>query len=594
MISNANDEKLILEGVSEDYIFFYQLWKELTYEKTMDSYQFRVMNILSVMDELSRVVQQRLGGLVKTSHNVQECRQEAIDIIRKDPVMKRRFSSIKGRMLSHLNTECESTAQLKALQYRLEIYYADLSETYMTNLIECIEEDIQTHDYKDLVLEINSLVSICVTTGWSSKALYGIADYLKNETNPWQTFKDRLLNKDIDEYGVIIPLKVKLIPKTKYKSDVPISRVIDALEKANISVMGKGEVHEEFPEITEALGNTFMVVTSSAHDYYSASHEAIAKCSKVLNALSFYNVIEAWSVREISWFVYNKKNKSYKNMISQMLYGTYDYMEAAPRHFIDSIEIQSRGESQIAQRLAATYSYANMGKASYSQEEKYITTWVALESLCRTDVFDNIISNVLETVPPALCRRYIHMLVRNFYEDCCRCKVQFDGIISDLVVVHSRNETVKNMIEAFNDVVKFNYLLTQCAKESRLLKYRCEELHDILTEPSKMFDKVENHYQNVRRQLSRLYRIRNEIAHSATNSTYIVRYIEHLDDYLASFVSEIVLCTKEKNLERIEHVLEITKDNYNQFKEFAAISRKKQGIVPQLSDFMKTGKINLI
>lgn len=185
MIINANDEKLIQEGVSEDYILFYQLWKELTYEKTMDSYQFRVMNILSVIDELSRVIQQKLNGLVKSSHNVQECRQEAMDIIRKDPVMERRFSAIRGRMLSHLNAECESVAQLKALLYRLEIYYADLSETYLPNLIECIEEDVQTHNYKDLVLETNSLVSICVTTGWSSKALYGIVDYLKNRTNPW-------------------------------------------------------------------------------------------------------------------------------------------------------------------------------------------------------------------------------------------------------------------------------------------------------------------------------------------------------------------------------------------------------------------------
>lgn len=104
MISNANDRKLLSDGVSDEYILFFQLWKELTYEKTMDSYQFRVMNILSVIDELSRVIQQKLGGLVKTSHNVQECRQEAIDIIKRDPVMNRRFGVIKGENVSAL--EC--------------------------------------------------------------------------------------------------------------------------------------------------------------------------------------------------------------------------------------------------------------------------------------------------------------------------------------------------------------------------------------------------------------------------------------------------------------------------------------------------------
>lgn len=476
----------------------------------------------------------------------------------------------------------------------MEIYYTDLSNSYLPNLFECIEEDIQQKNYKNLMLETNSLVSICVTTGWSPKALYSIVDYLKDTTNPWNAFKDRLSNNSVESYDVIIPLKVKLIPKTKFHNEESITRVTGALNRGNIPVLTKEEIREKYPEITEPLRDRYMVVTSVAHDYYSASHEAISKCGEVLNVLSFYNVIGAWSVREITWFAYNSVNKTYLNMISQMIYGTYDYMEGAARHFNDSITIQSRGETQIAQRLAATYSYANIGKASYSQEEKYITTWVALESLCRTDVFDNIISNVLETVPPALCRRYIHMLVRNFYEDCYRCRIQFDGILDSVVIVHSRTETVKNLIEVFNDSEKYAYLLNQCANENKLLRYRCEELHEILTDHTRMFDKVETHYQNVRRQLGRLYRIRNEIAHSANNSTYIVRYIEHLDDYLASFVSEIVLCANERNLDRIEHVLEIAKDNYNQYKEFAAISRKKNEIAPQLNDFVKTGKINLL
>ena len=60
------------------------------------------------------------------------------------------------------------------------------------------------------------------------------------------------------------------------------------------------------------------------------------------------------------------------------------------------------------------------------QEDKFINLWVALESLCRTDMYENIISNVLETVPPALCLKYIYRCYRNFAEDCLRCNVNFD------------------------------------------------------------------------------------------------------------------------------------------------------------------------
>ena len=94
---------------------------------------------------------------------------------------------------------------------------------------------------------------------------------------------------------------------------------------------------------------------------------------------------------------------------SRDLYSTYDYLEGASRIFRSSEELDKSTKGTLKAKLRATYSYANIGKVSYAQEDKYINLWVALESLCRTDMYPNIISNVLETVPAALCSKYISM-----------------------------------------------------------------------------------------------------------------------------------------------------------------------------------------
>ena len=86
-------------------------------------------------------------------------------------------------------------------------------------------------------------------------------------------------------------------------------------------------------------------------------------------------------------------------------------------------------------------------------------------------------------------------------------------------------------------------MLSKCAIND-LLEQRCKELHVLATDKNVMFNKIERHYSMVRRQLSRLYRIRNDIAHNAmTSAGTLMLYIEHLEAYLTGFVAEIVMCS---------------------------------------------------
>ena len=106
-----------------------------------------------------------------------------------------------------------------------------------------------------------------------------------------------------------------------------------------------------------------------------------------------------------------------------------------------------------------------------------------------------------------------------------------------------------------------------------------------------MKNKVKNHHDRVEWQIQRLYRIRNEIVHSALqNETSLITFIEHLYDYLSTYIAEIVTCISQENKATLEEALVAMKDNYDVF--MALIDQNEQMIIEE--NVMKTGVINLI
>ena len=139
----------------------------------------------------------------------------------------------------------------------------------------------------------------------------------------------------------------------------------------------------------------------------------------------------------------------------------------------------------------------------------------------------------------------------------------------------------------------YQEMLEKCSVNNLLVE-RCKELHQIAVDGHEMFNRIDRHYCNIKRQLSRLYRIRNEIAHSALNeSASLIRYIEHLDDYLSSFVSEVVMCWEKNPNSNLEHIFEILKDNY---RAYVSIKSSKKSANPSLllQGLRETGVISLI
>lgn len=74
----------------------------------------------------------------------------------------------------------------------------------------------------------------------------------------------------------------------------------------------------------------------------------------------------------------------------------------------------------------------------------------------------------------------------------------------------------------------------------------------------------------------------------------MVRYIEHLEDYLSEFVAEVIRATEEKQIDQMELVFEMLKDNYRQFLDIVNGKKKNGNYLVLESGLFCTGIINLI
>ena len=247
------------------------------------------------------------------------------------------------------------------------------------------------------------------------------------------------------------------------------------------------------------------------------------------------------------------------------------------------------GYIELGNRLNGVFAYNNISALSFFQEEKYINLWIALESTMTTGQYTNIISHIKEVLPSIMAKKYIYRIIRNFSEDCIRCDIDFHILPSPIdLKKDNKQDLVSELICALNNTDTFTIIESLCASNI-LLEFRLGEIKDFILDIQKTIQKIARYHETITWHVQRLYRIRNEITHSAwRQEESIVVYIEHLFDYLAILISEIVYTATEKDMTNIEDILPYLKDNYD---AMIALSKENN---PIIQGILTTGIIEVI
>lgn len=248
MLKECNNHDLATKNIDEKYFLFYQVWKELTERKTLDSYQYRIMNSLDALRELNDVIGYKLNQYYNTNHNINECKAETKELIIKDGVIEKYYPCVWQQLVAHLSEKTETDAQQRALKYQIEYSYNILCQDYFKHLIDELGIAINDGNKAKIVELANMVISNCASRGWSTLALHGLSDILnesKLEQTKWEIFKNRLLTTTDENYYVYIPLKVKVKVTGAQPRGIAMDKVYNEIRDMGIVLKSKSDILDE-------------------------------------------------------------------------------------------------------------------------------------------------------------------------------------------------------------------------------------------------------------------------------------------------------------------------------------------------------------
>ena len=599
MIKKDLNADLLNKEVDPKYVFFVQLWHELLNIRTLDTYQYKLLNSYSALCELITVIDKTIAGIFISPHNILDCVAECAQIIKNDEILKKNNLMLWNILISNLNKTIKEKSRQLALKFQIEYAVSEMKSHYSEWIYNELNDAISNDDKENIIKCTKALISQSLYNGWSTQSLYKCDHFFYRESSSYDSmlhFSEYLSSDDKDFFVYIsvsdFTRKSSSNPKGELKKlDFIIKNTSDILS------VYKGK-NDKLISLFES-SKEYICIDVKAKDVYSAAYKAVQVLSSRINMLSFYNIIDTWDIGNIIMISVDVKSSFGKSLTSSDLFKTYDYIDTSGFIFENTVKIMKSPDlREIIDKLLASFSYVNISRASLFQQEKYMTLWIALESLSRTEMYDDIISNVKNTVPAALSVRYLFRIIRNFAEDLIRCNVDLvfeDGVTYD-VKDTSKAKVVENLISIFKDDILYPQLEDKC-KCSDLLLYRVKDIKAIFTDNKYAITKFTNYHQHISWQIQRLYRIRNEIAHSATiDKTSLTIYTEHLFDYLSTFVSEIVSCTEKSDFKNIGEIYCKIQDNYAAFQEIVKYPDKMTPADKQILNdtLFKTGILSFI
>jgi len=227
MLTGSNNNYLLkYKKVDLDYLFFYQRWQEMLDSRTLDMYQYNILNSCVACNELYDVIEKTLSGLLTARQNIDDVKAESLEILQKDDVLKKYNKPLHNTLLRILGTKIDSKnrgdiledknglfySSLYRLKYQLSIPIKILNNEYFDYIIQELKNDIDNQEYKCIERHMGMLISQCIFIGWSAKGLLSLLKNLEGDTckeDKWRCFSEKLTVKPYKKHIVYYSIKIE-------------------------------------------------------------------------------------------------------------------------------------------------------------------------------------------------------------------------------------------------------------------------------------------------------------------------------------------------------------------------------------------------
>jgi len=604
MLAGNNNRALQFKKVNEELFFFYQRWNEMLESRTLDMYQYNILNSCVACIELEDVIDKTLSGLLTSRQNIDDVKSEAFEILKADDVIEKYNKPLHNTLLRILSTKIESKQRgepiedkngaffisLNRLKFQLKTPVRILNDNYIEYLLLELKTDIDSKNYRQIERHVAMVISQCIHMGWSAKGLVLLSESFEGDlslNDKWNSFSQKITIKADNYFEVYYSIKIET------RKGITADNVREIVSSLGLDIKRGSEIIDDDPARQNLCSKinsdtNYIIVKLASTDLYAAALSSINHLNSRLSVATFYNTISPWIANSPQIVIYSITDNLAEALTITDVFKTYDYIDSNNNVFADTNKILVNPQkSQIMNRLHAAFSYTNLSRSSYFQETKYISLWIAIESVMRTGQYADIISHIKYVLPEILSVRYIYRIIRNFTEDCMRCGLKYEASLGIYMDSPDKKKLVSDLINIFRDSTRYTVFKAFCSN-NELLNYRCDEIHTILNDTAIIISKFEHYTLKVRWHIQRLYRIRNEITHSAfQEDKSLMIYIEHLYTYLAQLISEVVYYVEHKQAESVEEAFATILESYNTYLDLL-----KEGKMPN-QDVLPDGIIDI-
>lgn len=566
MEKEMNDTRINANGsLNVQQIFFVQRYMELLNTNTHSSYSIHFLNTHEAIKELIYVTNAVINDDIHGQH-LQSVIKETRELLERDIIFRKNAEPL-FRMLKNTlsqNFQSSSSSKLYSLLYQLNNIHTQIKSEYLNWIINEIDALFQVRTTKEqdnnaLFAKINdqmkSLISELLGRGWSIHGLYVIilnaVKQRKISDHFWNDFFS-CIKDDTKPYVCLFPM-VDQASESFYKMS----------ERMQLDMLSGTEILNTYSikGISHHISSRTMYLRqiTNVYDTYTAVNSSWQMIMRTYDVFRFYGV-KAPLLNRIPIVISPNADKFSRKIEVELVINTNK--AEAPTSLIESAckRMDSNKPSGITERIRSLFEFSRISDESLSVQSAYINLWIALESFVQTKEYSGDIETVQKVVSAAELDSYIYGLIRNFYEDCRRCHVDFTKVGISLKREWTLKRKVMLILSAFIDDVANKKLISECKKCNTLLGLRASCLISCFHNGKDVAKLMEKHREHVSSHLLRLYRARNAIVHTATTEYNISLFIKHLREYINVTLSVVLHRLEINQDESLEQTLSCIKD----------------------------------
>lgn len=261
MLSGSNNIPLIrYQNINEEYAFFIQRWKEILESKTLDMYQYNILNSCVACDEFADVIEKTLNGVFTSRQNVDDCKAEALEIVREDFILEKHNKPLKNTLLRVLSSRIDSKSKseniddkngnfytsLNRIKFQLKDPLRKLKRYFLEYILEDLKEAIDNSNNEIVDTCIGALVSQCIFQGWSAKGLTNLSHFFEtteSSTIKWQNFSEKIKSDTLVNFEIYCSIKIES------RRGLSVDEVKDTISSIGLEIINGSEIIQQKTEM---------------------------------------------------------------------------------------------------------------------------------------------------------------------------------------------------------------------------------------------------------------------------------------------------------------------------------------------------------